>query len=44
MPPQRTQRNAQYWEPALPPITFSTVRLPVQSGHCERTGRDVDGN
>src|SRR5689334_637819 len=44
MPPQRAQRSAQYWEPALPPITFSTVRLPVQSGHCERTGREVDVN
>src|SRR5690242_21848042 len=44
MPPRRAQRSAQYWEPALPPITFSTARLPVQSGHCERTGREVDGN
>src|SRR6202007_1326412 len=44
MPPQRMQRSVQYSEPARPPITRITARLPGQSGQLERTRRRDDGN
>jgi hypothetical protein len=44
MLPQRTQRSVQYSEPARPPITRITERLPGQSGHCDRTPRGLEGN